>query len=80
MRYLMLVILLVVLLLGVSPVSAGEATYVVIDHQEMQQILDDFLAEQSALLPQVELRLTGVQFPAPYQVPMGRIDLSLIHI
>jgi flagella basal body P-ring formation protein FlgA len=66
------------LLLATSPVSAGETTHVVIDHQEMRQILDDYLAEQSASLPQVELRLTGVQFPAPYKVPMGRIEHQLI--
>jgi flagella basal body P-ring formation protein FlgA len=68
----------ILLLLGTNPVSAGETTPVVIDHQEMQQILDDFLAEQSALLPQVELRLTEVKFPAPYTVPTGRIEHQLI--
>jgi len=69
---------MLLLLLGMNPVSAGETSHVVIDHQEMQQILDDFLAEQSLLLPQVELRLTSVQFPAPYKVPMGRIEHQLI--
>lgn len=79
MRHQMLALLtIVLLLLGMNPVSAGETTHVVIDHQEMQQILEDFLAEHSALLPQVELRLTSVQFPAPYKVPMGRIDHQLI--
>lgn len=79
MRYQMLILLtLVLLLFGLHPVSAGETAHVVIDHQEMQQILDDFLTEQSALLPQVELRLTAVQFPAPYKVPAGRIEHQLI--
>ncbi|HMB16188.1 MAG TPA: hypothetical protein VKN62_07715, partial [Pelovirga sp.] len=66
MRHHMLTLLTMILLLfAVNPVNAGKTTHVVIDHQEMQQILDDFLAEQSLLLPQVELRLTSVQFPAP---------------
>lgn len=79
MRHHMLTLLtLVLLLFGTTPVSADESTHVVIDHQEMQQILDDFLAEQSALLPQVELRLTAVQFPTPYRVPAGRIEHQLI--
>lgn len=79
MRHQMLTLLtLVLVLFGGNPASAGESTHVVIDHQEMQQILEDFLAEQSALLPQVELRLTAVQFPPPYKVPMGRIDHQLI--
>ena len=79
MKYHLLTLLtIVLLLLGLNPVSAGETSDVVIDHQEMQQILDDFLAEQSALLPQVELRLVQVQFPAPYKVPMGRIEHQLI--
>src|SRR6056297_953641 len=79
MRHHMLTLLTMILLLFVvNPVNAGKTTHVVIDHQEMQQILDDFLAEQSLLLPQVELRLTSVQFPAPYKVPMGRIEHQLI--
>ncbi len=79
MRHQMLTLLMMILLLfGLTPVSAGESTSVVIDQQEMQQILDDFLADQSTLLPQVELRLTSAQFPASYNVPMGRIEHQLI--
>ncbi len=79
MRYLKLALLTGLLMLfGISPAVADKSAHVMIDQQEMEQILNDFLAEQSALLPQVELRLTSVQFPPPYKVPVGRIDHQLI--
>lgn len=79
MRYLKLVLLTGFLVLfGISMAGAEKSSHVVIDHQEMEQILNNFLAEQSELLPQVELRLTSVQFPPPYKVPVGRIEHQLI--
>ena len=79
MRYLKTALLTGILMLfGYSPAVADESAHVLIDHQEMEQILDDFLAEQSELLPQVELRLISVHFPQPYKVPVGRIDHQLI--
>ncbi len=79
MRYLKIVLLTGFLtLLGVGSAVAGESPKVVIDQQEMEQILTDYLAEQSDLLPQVELRLTSVKYPPSYKVPTGRINHQLI--
>lgn len=80
MRNLSFMLLFVALLLcGTNPAVAGSSsTHVLIDQKEMEQILSDFMVEQSSLLPQIELRLTSVQFPDPYKVPMGRIDHQLI--
>lgn len=79
MRYLKNALLTGFLLLfGVSMTVAGESARAVIDQQKMEQILTDYLAEQSDLLPQVELRLTSVQYPSSYNVPAGRINHQLI--
>jgi len=49
-----------------------------IGQQEMEQILGDYLAEQSMLLPHVELRLKSLELPETYQVPAGRITHQVI--
>ncbi|MCD6581686.1 MAG: flagellar basal body P-ring formation protein FlgA [Desulfuromusa sp.] len=49
-----------------------------IGQQEMEQILGDYLAEQSMLLPHVELRFKSLDLPKPYQVPAGRITHQVI--
>ena len=49
-----------------------------IDQREMEQILGDYLAEQSALLPHVDLRFKSMKLPGPYQVPAGRITHQVI--
>lgn len=49
-----------------------------IDHQEMEQVLGDYLAEQSELLPHVELRFASLVLPDPYEVPQGRIDHQVV--
>lgn len=79
MRYLTFVLLIGLLVVsGVGPAAADKSSQVKIDHQEMEQILNDYLVEQSNFLPQVELRLTSVQFPSPYKIPVGRIEHQLI--
>ncbi len=75
----LLLLIIMTLLFGLNPAVAGTGTDgTVIDHEEMKQLLDDYLAAQSALLPQVALRLASVDFPAPYAVPQGRIEHQLI--
>lgn len=49
-----------------------------INQQEMKQILDDYLAEQSILLPQVDLHFKSMSLPASYRVPEGRINHEVI--
>lgn len=49
-----------------------------IDRQEMEQIVRDFLAAESELLPNVELRCQSLVLPPPYAVPQGRIDHQVI--
>lgn len=70
-------VFLVLPLLFIFVVVAAASTTeegVVIDHEEMTQILDDYLTEQSKMLPQVELRFASVNLPDPFTVPQGRID------
>jgi len=61
--------------------AAGQAaskTSQLIDQQEMEQILGDYLAEQSMLLPHVDLRFKSMTLPKAYQVPAGRINHQVV--
>ncbi|WP_321367246.1 flagellar basal body P-ring formation chaperone FlgA [uncultured Desulfuromusa sp.] len=49
-----------------------------ISQQEMKQILDDYLMEQSMLLPQVDLHFKSMNLPDAYRVPTGRITHQVI--
>ncbi|MDX2481890.1 MAG: flagellar basal body P-ring formation chaperone FlgA [Desulfuromusa sp.] len=62
---------------GLSQQSAAETSQL-IDHQAMEQILNDYLAEQSDLLPHVELRFKSIVLPEPYRVATGRLDHQII--
>jgi flagellar basal body P-ring formation protein FlgA len=62
---------------GLSQQSGAE-TCQWIDHQAMEQILNDYLVEQSDLLPHVELRFKSINLPEPYSVPKGRIEQQII--
>jgi flagella basal body P-ring formation protein FlgA len=44
----------------------------------MEQVINDYLAEQSDFLPHVELRFKLIALPEPYQVPQGRIEYQVI--
>jgi flagella basal body P-ring formation protein FlgA len=54
------------------------STSIVIDQKEMRQIIDDYLVEQSTLLPHVHFRLTSISLPKPYKIPAGRITHQVI--
>lgn len=73
-------LLLMTLLLVPGGVAVAQAVQdgVLIDQAEMTQILEDYLAEQSQLLPQVELRFASVDLPEPFTVPHGRIDHQIM--
>lgn len=72
--------LLCLFMILVAPlIACGSATPdQLIDRQEMEQVLNDYLAEKSALLPHVELRFKALQLPATYRVPQGRIEHQVI--
>jgi flagella basal body P-ring formation protein FlgA len=57
---------------------AAEQAKILIDRQEMAQVVDDYLAEQSRQLPNVELKLVKATFPDPYEVPQGRIEHQVL--
>lgn len=80
MKYLLslcLIISMPLLAWGASTSVAGK-TGQLIDQHEIRQILDDYLAEQSQLLPHVDLRFKSVSLPKPYRVPDGRISYEVI--
>ncbi|MEA3362573.1 MAG: flagellar basal body P-ring formation chaperone FlgA [Thermodesulfobacteriota bacterium] len=58
--------------------QASAKTSQLIDQREMEQILGDYLVEQSKLLPHVDLRFKSMTLPKAYQVPAGRIDHQII--
>lgn len=62
---------------GLSPQPAAQSDQRV-DHRVMEQLLNDYLAEQSDLLPHVDLRFKSMVLPEPYRVAKGRIDHQLI--
>lgn len=57
--------------------AAGSAEQL-IDQQEIRQLLDDFLAEESDRLPRVELALTSVVLPKDFKVPQGHVEHQVI--
>jgi flagella basal body P-ring formation protein FlgA len=69
---------LFLLLFCSGAVCATEKATILIDHQEMEQVVDDYLAEQSQLLPSVELKLGSATFPDPFEVPQGRVEHQVI--
>ena len=80
MKYLLGLLLILsspLLAYGLPQQSAAE-TYQRIDHQAMEQILSDYLAEQSERLPHIELRFKSIVLPDPYNVAKGRIDHQVI--
>ncbi len=68
---------LIVLLFFCSSVFAAQPG-VLIDRQEMLQLVNDYLADQSRQLPNVQLKLVDASFPAAFEVPQGRIGHQLI--
>jgi len=80
MKYLLCLLLILstpIMVYGATQQHAAK-TGQLIDQQEMKQILDDYLAEQSLLLPHVDLRFKSMDLPKPYQVPAGRISHQVI--
>jgi len=77
--------LLILILMIAAPLSAlaglqhkDQAGQVMIDRQEMEQVLNDYLAAESRQLPQVDLRFSKIDLPDPFAVPRGRIEHQVI--
>jgi len=75
MKYLFCLIFLLSLPVAVC---GQTATAQVIDGQEMEQVLKDYLEDQSRLLPHVELRFKALRLPDAFKVPQGRIEHQVI--
>lgn len=76
MRVLLLIIVL--LLQPVLALAQPTADKQLIDEQEMTQVLNDFLADESDRLPGVELRFTSMSLPKPFSVPAGHIEYQVV--
>lgn len=75
MKYLLCFLMTMITPLLVFGSSVSSQT---IDRQEMEHIVQDFLADKSDLLPHVELSYKSIVLPEPYSVPQGRIDHQVI--
>lgn len=75
MRYLLLII---VLLLPALSFAQQGATGQQITPQQVEQLLNDFLAEQSDRLPHVELRFSAIDLPQAFEVPNGRVEFQVV--
>lgn len=74
-RSLLLIIILLLPVLGLAqPGAAGQQ----IAPQDVEQVLNDFLREQSERLPHIELRFTSISLPKPFTVPAGHIEYQVI--
>jgi flagella basal body P-ring formation protein FlgA len=49
-----------------------------INQQTMEQVLDTYLAKQSALLPRIDLRFKSLSLPKAYRVPAGRVTHQVV--
>ena len=74
---LMLILVSPVLTCGASPQAVG-GNYQLVDRQQMEKILNDYLVDQSDLLPHVELRFKSMALPHPFRVAKGQIDYQII--
>ena len=74
---LILILLVPFLVYGLPPQTAAKPGQI-IDQREMEQVLNDYLADKSASLPHVELRFKSMTLPDPYHVPQGRVDHQVI--
>jgi len=71
--------LIIILLLICTPVFAqNPSDEQLIDQQEIRQVLEDFLAEKSDRLPQVELTMKSVVLPKAFKVPQGHVEHQVI--
>ena len=80
MKYLLCLFLILstpLMVYGATQQSAAKTSQL-IDQQEMKQILSGYLAEQSTLLPHVDLRFKSIALPESYKVPAGRITHQVI--
>lgn len=75
---LLLHIITLLLLLAPSFSLAVAADEQLISQQEMTQVLNDYLADESDRLPRVELRFTSVSLPQPFKVPVGHIEYQVV--
>lgn len=74
-------LIFLLLLFVTAPVSAQASPAVaeqLIDQQEIQQVLDDYLAEESDRLPQVELALNSVVLPKEFKIPQGHVEHQVV--
>jgi len=77
MRILLLIIVLL-LFPTVGSAQSGAADSQLIDQQEIKQILNDYLLDESARLPQVELRFASIDLPQPFEVPAGQVEHQVV--
>lgn len=74
--------LLILALLILSPLLAQAGPEVasgqLIRPQEIEQVLNDYLAAESERLPRVELRFASISLPKPFKVPEGAIEYQVI--
>ena len=74
---LMLLLVSPIVICNASPQAVGH-DYQIIDQKKMEQILNDYLFDQSELLPHVELRFKSISLPHAYRVAKGQIDYQVI--
>ena len=75
MKFLLSILLLLLVPLSYSPALAAEQ---LISQQEMTELLNEFLADESERLPGVELRFTSLSLPEPFAVPAGHLEFQVI--
>lgn len=74
---LMLILVSPVLTYG-SPPQSTVGNYQLVDQQKMERVFNQYLADQSEMLPHVELRFKSLALPRPYRVVKGQIDFQII--
>jgi flagella basal body P-ring formation protein FlgA len=73
-----LLLIIVLLLLPVLASAQSGAAEQQIGPQEIEQVLNDYLADQSERLPHIELRFASIALPKPFKVPAGQIEYQVI--
>ncbi len=80
MKYLLCLFLVFstpIIVCGETEASSAQASQL-IERQEMEQVLNDFLTEYSMQMPHIDLRYKSMTLPDSYRVPEGQITHQII--
>lgn len=82
LRKISLLLTLLVALASAAVAADGRpsegATPVVVDAEAVRRHLDDFIGSRREVLPQADIRFRKLELPAPFSLPLGRLEVEVV--